>query len=121
MPDPAIAPATTVVGSAEFNAAVAVAVQSALAGQPQQEPRVVTVAAQPAPIVQATSIDTTKPGPDDLTVAFTRFCTFQGSGYQRTQMAGFPRKAANQVIASGAAILVHDPRIHDDVRARRAA
>ena len=110
-------PALVAVGSPEFNDAVAAAVARALAGSPIPMP-----AAEPGPVsqqpvvIQPTSIDITKPGLDDLTVRFTRFCTFQHAGYQRDQEAGFPRRAAEDLNRSGAAYIVEDPR-----RERRAA
>lgn len=113
------APTMVAVGSPEFQEAVAVAVALALAGMPVPLPvealAPATAGQQPV-VIQATSLDTTQPGLDDLTVRFTRFCTFQNCGYQRGQEAGFPRKAAEDLQAAGSAFIVHDPR-----RERRAA
>lgn len=111
------APTTVVVGSPEFNDAVAVAVARALAGSSVPVPTAVPAAVSQQPVViQPTSIDLSEPGLDDLTVQFTRFCTYQNCGYQRGQEAGFPRKSAEDLAKSGSAFIVHDPR-----RARRAA
>ncbi len=115
MPPANTAPTSVVVGSAEFNDAVAAAVAAALAATPAAAPARTIGVPQPV-VIQPTSIDTTGPGPDDLTVRFARFCTFQNCGYQRGQEAGFPRRAAEELQASGAAFIVHDPR-----RERRAA
>lgn len=110
---PETGPQMVAIGSPEFNAVIANAVRLALAGQ---------VAAAPARpggaepvVIQHTSIDRTKPGRDDLTVRFRRFCVFQNSGYQRGQEAGFPRAAAEDLRDAGAAFIVHDPRDHDTV------
>jgi hypothetical protein len=98
-------PQTVVVDSPEFNAAVAAAVQAAMfATRPQP------VAAPVPAVIQNTSLDQTQAGPDDLTVQFLRFCTFQNSGYQRGQQAGFPRAAAEQLSLSRSAVIVYDPR-----------
>ena len=105
------APAMVAPNSVDFNDAVAAAVSRALASQPPTPtPAPITVGLPQPPVIQQTSLDVTKPGPDDLTVRFARFCTFQNSGYQRGQEAGFPRAAAEKLSAAGAAFIVYDPR-----------
>lgn len=117
LPDPS--PTMVAVNSPEFQAIVAAAVATALAGSsvPLPVPAEPLTVVLPQPVVvQPTSLDTSKPGLDDLTVRFTRFCTFQNCGYQRGQEAGFPRVSAEALAASGSAFIVHDPR-----HARRVA
>lgn len=60
--------------------------------------------------VARTSLDTSQPGLDDLTVRFNRFCTVQNCGYQRGQEAGFPRHIAEQIAANQVGVIIHDPR-----------
>lgn len=101
-------PLTVVIGSAEFDEAVAAAVRLAMQSTPAPKPH--TVAVQAAAVIPVTSVDCTKAGADDLTVRFNRFCTFQNAGYQRGQEAGFPRAAAEELHLSRAATITHDPR-----------
>jgi len=103
-------PQMVAVGSPEFNSAVQEAVRAALLQSPMPQPEPRTVATQTPAIIPQTPIDLTKPGKDDLTVRFLRFCEFQNSGYQRGQEAGFPRQAAMDLVASRAATIAHDPR-----------
>lgn len=109
------APTLVAIGSPEFAEAVANAVALALAGTPVPLPALepgIQLALQPQQpvVIQPTSLDRTEPGPDDLTVRFRRFCTYQNCGYQRGQEAGFPRQAAENLQASGSAFIVYDPR-----------
>ena len=72
-----------------------------------QSPRRPASSLPVVPNYEQTSIADRRPDdPDEVTVQFTRWCAHLNTAYQKGQFAGFKRAVAQQLVASGAAVLV---------------
>ena len=79
----------------------------ASAGTAQQPPP----AMLPAVEVERTSLAQRNNDPNDVTVRFNRWHAHGSSAYQKGQFAGFNRRVAQQLIASGVAVLAETPQM----------